>query len=422
VHRAFPLLVILLARGAAAEEPRRPPPSPESSCVSCHRELDGPAREPAQRAADDIHFQKGLSCHDCHGGNPAAGLDGDIERAHDPAKGWTGKPARTRIPLLCARCHANADFMKSFDPHMRVDQLAEYRTSVHGKRNAGGDTKAAVCVDCHGVHGIRAVGDPRSSVHPTNLADTCARCHASDAHMKSYGIPTRQYADYKTSVHARALYEKGDLSAPTCNDCHGSHGAVPPGVGAVGNVCGSCHGREATLFRETEAKKKMDLSMCIQCMVCHGNHAVQAPTDEMLGVGPKSTCISCHVEGDKEYRASKDMADAMARLRGRLGEARTLLDRAERAGMEVSADRFALQKAQDQLVQVKVLVHSFDEQRFLAAAEEGTGVAEAGIAAGHRAFQELRQRRLGLGVSLVVILAVIVGLALKLREIERPRP
>ena len=89
--------------------------------------------------------------------------------------------------------------------------------------------------------------------------------------------------------------------------------------------------------------------------------------------------------------------------------------------MEVSQDRFALQQAQDQLVQVKVLAHSFDRDRFVAAADEGTAVANAGVTAGQRAFRELRQRRLGLGVSLVVILAVIVGLALKLREIERPR-
>jgi len=190
----------------------------------------------------------------------------------------------------------------------------------------------------------------------------------------------------------------------------------------VGNVCGSCHGREATLFRETEAKKKLDLSMCIQCMVCHSNHAVQPPTDEMLGVGPKSTCMSCHLPGDKEYQASQDMADAAARLRSRLGEARGLLERAERAGTEVSQDRFALQKAQDQLVQVQVLAHSFDRDRFVAAADEGTGIAEAGIVAGRPAFQELRQRRRGLGLSLVLIVAVTVGLFLKLREIERPQP
>jgi hypothetical protein len=79
-----------------------------------------------------------------------------------------------------------------------------------------------------------------------------------------------------------------------------------------------------------------------------------------------------------------------------------------------------VQGAQDQLVQVKVLAHSFDRDRFVAAADEGTVIADAGVTAGQRALRELRARRLGLGVSLVVILAVIAGLALKLREIERP--
>src|SRR5678816_1985298 len=91
--------------------------------------------------------------------------------------------------------------------------------------------------------------------------------------MRPYGIRTDQFALYKTSVHARALYENGDTSAPTCNDCHGSHGAVPPGVDHVSNVCGSCHSREATMFREIEKKKHLDLEPCIQCLVCHGNHA-----------------------------------------------------------------------------------------------------------------------------------------------------
>lgn len=418
---AAALIVMAAASASAPAEPPSPPGprSSETSCVSCHKELDGTALEPVRRAAEDVHFQKGLSCHDCHGGNPAAGFEGDIERAHDETKGWTGKPARTGIPLFCARCHADAAYMKRFNPHTRVDQLSEYRTSVHGQKSAAGDQRVAVCVDCHGVHGIRAVSDPRSSVHPTRLAETCARCHADTERMGRYGIPTNQHADYRTSVHARALYEKGDLSAPTCNDCHGSHGAVPPGVGSVANVCGSCHTREATLFRETEQKRKLDLDLCIQCMVCHDNHAVRTPSAEMLGVGPKSTCISCHVAGDGKYEASERMGAAAARLASRLGQARSLLERAERAGMEVSADRFALQKAQDKLVETRVLLHSFDEERYMAAAGEGIAAAEGGIAAGRRAFRELRHRRLGLGVSLVVILAVIAGLALKAREIDR---
>ena len=420
--RAASFLVLTAAASAWGAEPKPAgSPPPPSACVTCHAELDGAAAEPARHAQDDVHFQKGLSCHDCHGGNPAAAPD-DIEAAHDEKKGWIGKPSRLKVPQLCARCHADAEFMKAFNPHTRVDQLAEYRTSVHGKRNAAGDDKAAVCVDCHGVHGIRPVGDPRSPVHPTRLAETCARCHADGARMKEYGLATTQYADYKTSVHAAALYGKGDVAAPTCNDCHGSHGAVPPGVGSVANVCGSCHGREATLFRETEAKSGLDLDLCIRCVVCHDNHAVRAPTADMLGVGPKSTCVTCHAEGDPEYRAARDMGAAAARLKERLGEAKDLLERAERAGMEVSADTFALREAQDKAVEARVLVHSFDAPRYMAAVDAGLTGADAGVTAGRRAFRELRQRRLGLGVSLLVILAVIAALILKARELDRNLP
>jgi hypothetical protein len=237
--------------------------------------------------------------------------------------------------------------------------------------------------------------------------------------MKQYGLAANQVEDYKASVHAKALHDRGDTTAPTCNDCHGSHGAVPPGIGSIANICGSCHGREATLFRETEAKKDLNLEACIQCMVCHDNHKVLPPTDAMLGVGPESTCTSCHAEGDKEYDAAAQMGEAVVKLDHRLSEARELLERAERAGVEVSPDLFALQTAQDKLVESRVLAHSFDLDRFMTVANEGLAAADAGIAAGGRAFTELQYRRIGLAASLVVIGALIVGLVFKVRQLER---
>jgi hypothetical protein len=423
------LVLVMVVFGAgparAAEPPRQDTAGPrplETSCVSCHSQLDDVLLEPTKHTRDDVHFLKGLSCHDCHGGNPLAGADGDPEAAHDTKRGWTGRPARAQMPGFCARCHADAAFMKRFNPHTRIDQYSEYRTSVHGRRNAAGDERAAVCVDCHGVHGIRAVSDPRSSVYPTNVAETCAKCHTDEKRMGHYSLATTQYAEYRKSVHAHALYEGGDTSAPTCNDCHGSHGAVPPGVENVANVCGSCHGREATLFRETEAKLRLDLTPCIQCMVCHGNHAVLPPTDDMVGIGEASTCTGCHVEEDKGYKAAVLMADSIRHLTERLGEANDRLDKAERAGVEVGPDRFALQKARDHLVEARVLVHSFDLERLLLAAKEGIASADAGVAAGDRAAAELRTRRAGLGLSLIIIVAVIIALALKVREIDRKSP
>lgn len=421
-------LAIVLAAAIGAAMAQEPPSTPrgklpqETSCFDCHSQMDGTALEPTTHINADIHFDSGIGCHDCHGGNPDVGFDGDPFAAHDEEMGFAGKPARLDIPRFCAKCHADASYMKRYDPQIRVDQLSEYLTSVHGQRNSAGDEKAAVCVDCHGAHGILSPSDPRSSVHPTALADTCSRCHSNADLMGGYGIKANQVERYRTSVHAEALYEKGDLSAPTCNDCHGSHGAVPPGVDSISNVCGSCHGREGSLFREVEARTGMDLAPCIRCVICHQNHAVKRPTEEMLGVGPGSTCTGCHVEGEEGYKAADQMARSLKTLRTRLEEASRILEDAERAGVEVGPDRAELQKAQNNLVESRVLVHSFDLARFLEAAEKGIAVADEGVAAGHRAFAELKFRRTGLAASLVVILAVIIALWMTIRRLEGGGP
>jgi len=415
------------AAPAPLPEGKEPPARPrrhgpfESSCVQCHLEMDDSEESPAVRVRQDVHFEAGLNCSDCHGGNAAAGFDGDMDAAHD--EGWAahpfrGRPARADIPLFCARCHGDPTYMKRFDPQARVDQHGEYVTSVHGKRLAAGDLNVATCADCHGVHGVLAVKDPRAPVHPTRVAETCSTCHSDRDLMAPYGRRGDPYADYSRSVHADALYKEGDLSAPTCNDCHGSHGAVPPGVDSVANVCGSCHAREATLFREAEMANNTNLEACIQCAVCHTNHAIMLPTTEMLGTGPGSTCVGCHLEGEPGWIAAERMKDSLEGIGTKLAEAYEILERAERAGVEIGPDRFALHEADDNLVEARVLVHSFDLERFEQVASKGLAVAEEGIAAGHRAFSELRTRRIGLGLSLIVIFAVIGGLVMVIRRIE----
>jgi hypothetical protein len=139
----------------------------------------------------------------------------------------------------------------------------------------------------------------------------------------------------------------------------------------------------------------------------------------MVGVGAKSTCTGCHAKGEAGYAAASQMADGIGGLTATIAEADRLLNEAERAGMEVSPDRFDLQQARDKLIEARVLVHSFDLDRFKGVAAEGLGTAEKGIAAGHRAFDELRFRRFGLALSFVVIAAVILALVLTIRRLER---
>jgi hypothetical protein len=109
--RRLLIAIAILAGSAAfnfAVEPPPPPQGPppyETSCFSCHSELE---MEPTEKARDDIHFQHGLSCHDCHGGNPLAGSDGDMDAAHDPAHQFRGKPSRKQLPQFCADCTSSA--------------------------------------------------------------------------------------------------------------------------------------------------------------------------------------------------------------------------------------------------------------------------------------------------------------------------
>ena len=39
------------------------------------------------------------------------------------------------------------------------------------------ETNKPVCIDCHGVHGIKKTDDPEGTVFQSNLLQTCQRCH-----------------------------------------------------------------------------------------------------------------------------------------------------------------------------------------------------------------------------------------------------
>ena len=317
-----------------------------SSCINCHSTLpDKRLSDPAASFDHDIHKTKGLSCHDCHGGNPAKA---DVAGAHDKMYGYFGKPAADQIPAFCGKCHSDANLMKKFNPSLRVDQVQEYFTSVHGNRLQGGDEKVATCVSCHGVHGIRAPDDPQSSVYPLNVAETCGKCHSDGDRMSGYGIAHDQYDKYKSSVHAAALYEKHDLSAPTCNDCHGNHGAVPPGISSVANVCGQCHARQAELFQKGPHKEPFDRMQKGECLRCHSNHDILPPSDQMAGVQQGSVCISCNTN-DAGFGAAQRIGGGLSELNAKIADANDILGKAERAGMEVSRPKFELQEAVDWL-------------------------------------------------------------------------
>jgi len=406
----MPLVALLALAGAAHGAP-----PPKNSCLDCHRTLDERRLSaPTASFAQDIHAVRGLGCVGCHGGNPA---DPEMT-AMDPDRGFKAAPARIEIAELCASCHADAAYMKRFNPQPYVFSMAEFRTSVHCKKISEGDPKVATCTNCHGVHGILPHKDPRSPVYPRNVPATCAKCHNAE-YMKGRTVPTNQHALYTGSVHGKALLEKGDLSAPACNDCHGNHGAVPPNTRDISVVCGNCHGREGELFAKSKVSQTLELEGKRGCVTCHGNHDVQRPTDAMISAEPEGVCGRCHAPGSPGAKAAALIVPRFQALKSRLSGADSLLSLAEQRGMETSAGRELLKQSEDQVVSLRAVLHSFDLGPIRAVMDEGSGLADRAHGEALAALRDWRNRRLGMALSLGVILVLMAGLILRIRRMER---
>lgn len=370
---------------------------------------------------DDVHANAGISCADCHGGDPTLEIvDEDYDPAKESSTGFVGAPSVRDIPDFCGKCHADAAFMQRYNPNLAVDQLAQYWTSGHGKKLREGATDVAECVSCHGSHGMLAAGDPRAPVYPTRTADTCGSCHADPEHMAPYDLPTDQLALYRESVHGTALYQDGDLSAPTCNTCHGNHGASPPGLSSVSLVCGNCHAIQRRFFAESPHRQAFaDLGEA-ECETCHGNHEVQPVTDDLLGVSEGQICGDCHFDDEEAYAIAKTLRHDIEDLKARIAQARTTVEGAAVAGMEVSEAELILIDANQALVQARNTVHAVSVDALREQTDEGRRLADQALEIGVAALGELQFRQRGLAVSVFFILLIVIGLYLKIQQIERP--
>jgi predicted CXXCH cytochrome family protein len=404
----------LFAAPAAPGQPTAP-----SSCESCHKDqpsaaLSTPARD---FSGTDVHRDKGFSCVDCHGGNPS---EPDKAKAKAPGTGFKGKPTGPMIVAVCSRCHSDASLMRKYAPKQRVDQALEYATSVHGQRLAKGDPKVATCISCHGAHGVRLVSDAKSPVYALNVAATCTRCHADAERMKGYTlpggspIPTDQGAKYEKSVHHAAMVQQRDLSAPTCNDCHGNHGAVPPGVGAISNVCGTCHTVFASKFALSTHSQIFERS----CVECHSNHEIAKPSDALLGADKTSLCITCHTEGDNGLKAAISMRSEIEKLKEAIAHSQALVASAENSGIEMGEQSLALREAANHLTLARTEMHGFDPNAVDTVLQEGLVITSKVDAQGQAALKEVSYRKTGLAVSLGAILLVVVALSLKIRTLK----
>ncbi|MCX6169240.1 MAG: cytochrome c3 family protein [Ignavibacteriales bacterium] len=398
---------------SAQKENKNIQSSKEDHCYSCHKEIDN---LPKDFSENDIHRHANISCSSCHGGDPTSD---DQEIAMSPSKGFVGVPKHKDIPKFCGKCHSDINVMRVFQPRIETDQVEQYYTSVHGKKLLTGDENVAECASCHSAHSILPAKDPRSTVYALNVPGTCNKCHGNSELMKKYNLPSNQLEEYSKSVHGVALLKMKDVGAPACNDCHGNHGAIPPGVTSISNVCGTCHVSNMEYFNSTKMSKAFEEQDFHGCEQCHGNHAVLKPTDEMIGVGKDSKCVECHSSGDEGYAAAKKIYSSLTNLKNQFAMADAKYLEVKKKGMNDIEIGFLLQDAKQALIQSRTLIHTFDSTKVSARTNEGIAISNKASLMAQKEIDEYYTRRNGFAVATLVFLLVVVALYLKIKDKEK---
>jgi hypothetical protein len=156
-------------------------------------------------------------------------------------------------------------------------------------------------------------------------------------------------------------------------------------------------------------------------VVCHGNHRVVPPTDNLVSFAAPSPCAKCH-----RNDGTDEAAPGIVVIKGLLDsltvgqrQAMAVLDRAENLGMDVADARYSLKDVHQAVVQSRVSIHSFEVKDLREAAEPGLELIARARSAGEEAVHEYKFRRQGLVVSTLIVTFLVILLWLKIRQIER---
>jgi cytochrome b subunit of formate dehydrogenase len=288
------------------------------ACVDCHADVDPKRRRHSTR--EDLELVDCSGCHrreakthsrSLHGnaaakGDPMAPVCADCHGKHDilPAKNPNAPTAVMNVPQLCGSCHREGSPVSRTHKIAQENILSNYSMSIHGEGLfRQGLTVTAVCTSCHTAHDIRPHTDPRSSIHPDNVATTCTKCHG-------------QIENVHRKVIEGKLWLEEPSKIPACVDCHAPHEIrrvfYPNGL--ANKDCLTCHGRQdLTMVRNGKTVKLFVDEQAYNNSVHAGTACAQCHTDvtvskeracETITEESSVDCSVCHAEQVTDYQNS----------------------------------------------------------------------------------------------------------------------
>jgi uncharacterized protein with PIN domain len=347
----------------AAKDPLSPvsPLKVPFTCGKCHQEGTVVMRQRQihqdhilENYSESIHgeglLKKGLvvaancaSCHTAHNIRPHTDPESSIARAN--------------IAKTCTKCHAQIEQV-----HRKVikGELWEKEAHVlpacvdchqpHKVRKVfyTQGMADADCLKCHGQKGARAADGRSVFVNAAEVQGSrhtkvsCSQCHSGVNASRARACETiTQKVDcsschtelaqqFARSRHGKLLLD-GDANAPSCKECHGTHGVAgrlssssPTFPTNVPLLCARCHreGKKAAVryqgpqheiiesYNESIHGKgllKSGLTVTATCTSCHTAHGVLPRTDPGSSVNRANvprTCGACHHGIQEQFEES----------------------------------------------------------------------------------------------------------------------
>ncbi|MFQ6089736.1 MAG: cytochrome c3 family protein [Candidatus Methanofastidiosia archaeon] len=222
------------------------------------------------------------------------------------------------------------------------DPAREWEQSLHRESNVS-------CVTCHGGNANESM---RSSnflgvPEPQMIPKLCGKCHSESLR------------EYEKSVHAYALFQKGDAYAAKCSDCHNPHNPRKPEPTSVPTICSQCHSSIEELFSQGRHSYSLREQNSPSCTDCHESHQILDPIKADLYQGEKG-CESCH-EKSPETELGRFFKERVEEIEYKIDKVRNLYGVAEELGLEVESEVSKMEEAESHLEGARRLTHTLSK-------------------------------------------------------------
>jgi hypothetical protein len=291
--------------GHDVQHPTDPPERVTLICSNCHTAVYSDFLSNAHNSADPLK-QTCATCHIPHEIQAAAAAPVETPLP-TPIIETTNQTYLSLWNSTCTMCHTYPNLVGKAKDSTTVSLTVtdeELSESVHGKAGLGcaachqsitgyphQDTEQVACSRCHGSsdpEGEILANLPFESRRDVSIQmnEACRTCHEDE------------YKDSADSMHTKSL-EEGNLKAPLCVDCHGSHSIKSPKGSRLGisQSCAKCHESVYSSYQSSVhgvAIEKSDSPDAPTCADCHGVHLVTGPRQANFRSQSVLTCTRCH--------------------------------------------------------------------------------------------------------------------------------